>query len=68
MVGAAVAYLRVSGASQIDGTGFDRQHQSCAEYAQQNGLHLVDVFRAPVTTAKLAPIKHFRKQLSVNKT
>ena len=41
----AVTYLRVSGASQIDGDGFPRQRDVCNAYAKANGVNIVDEFR-----------------------
>lgn len=41
----AVTYLRVSGASQIDGDGFPRQRETCRAYAAANGITVVDEFR-----------------------
>lgn len=40
-----VAYLRVSGAAQLDGTGFERQQAACALYAEAHDLHLSDIYR-----------------------
>jgi len=37
----AVSYLRVSGASQVDGDGLPRQRAKVAEYAKQAGVELV---------------------------
>ena len=41
----AVTYLRVSGASQIEGDGFPRQREACNAYANANGMTIVDEFR-----------------------
>ena len=41
----AFAYLRVSGAGQIDGHGFDRQRTAVAEFAAKNGVRIVAEFR-----------------------
>ena len=41
----AVAYLRVSGTGQIDGTGFERQLDNCTRLAEQLGATIVQVFR-----------------------
>jgi len=41
----AFAYLRVSGAGQIDGHGFDRQRTAVAEFAAKNGVQIVAEFR-----------------------
>ena len=38
-------YLRVSGQSQIDGHGFDRQLESVRQYAEANGYEVIKVFR-----------------------
>lgn len=40
----AVAYLRVSGKSQIDGDGFPRQRETVERYAAQHGLTIVDEY------------------------
>jgi DNA invertase Pin-like site-specific DNA recombinase len=39
------AYLRVSGAAQIDGDGFERQLLACQAYAAANGYEIVEVFK-----------------------
>jgi DNA invertase Pin-like site-specific DNA recombinase len=41
----AFCYLRVSGKSQVDGDGFDRQAIACEAYAQANGLEITETFR-----------------------
>jgi len=41
MAATAVAYLRVSGKSQVDGDGFPRQREKIAGYAETEGLDLV---------------------------
>lgn len=41
----AVAYLRVSGNSQLDGTGFDRQLDACTQLASNKGFTLTETFR-----------------------
>jgi DNA invertase Pin-like site-specific DNA recombinase len=41
----AVAYYRVSGASQLAGDGFPRQVQTCHAYARSHGLELVGEYR-----------------------
>jgi len=41
----AVYYLRVSGASQLDGGGYDRQSEACARLARERGLEVVETFR-----------------------
>lgn len=41
----AVAYLRVSGASQVEGNGFDRQLMACHGYAALHGMSMTEVFR-----------------------
>jgi len=41
----AVAYLRVSGKSQIDGDGFPRQMEAIEKYAKANGLKIVGEYR-----------------------
>jgi len=38
-------YLRVSGASQIEGDGFERQLLACQAYAIANGYEIVEVFK-----------------------
>lgn len=40
----AVAYLRVSGQSQLEGTGFDRQVESCGKLAIAKGFSTVKLF------------------------
>jgi site-specific DNA recombinase len=44
-MGKAYCYLRVSGLGQVDGFGFDRQEETCREYAKRNGLEIVGVFK-----------------------
>lgn len=39
------AYLRVSGKSQIEGDGFDRQLLACENYATTHDLEIIRVFR-----------------------
>jgi DNA invertase Pin-like site-specific DNA recombinase len=41
----AFAYLRVSGAGQIDGHGFDRQRQAVADFAAKSGLDIAAEYR-----------------------
>jgi DNA invertase Pin-like site-specific DNA recombinase len=41
----AVAYLRVSGTSQIDGTGFERQDAQCRQLAASKDFTLTRVFQ-----------------------
>lgn len=41
----AFCYLRVSGKSQVDGDGFDRQALACEAYATANGLEIAEVFK-----------------------
>ncbi|WP_319409596.1 recombinase family protein [uncultured Desulfosarcina sp.] len=42
-------YLRVSGKSQIDGLGFDRQEEAVRAYCERNGCELVKVFKEQVS-------------------
>ena len=41
----AYAYLRVSGKTQIEGTGLDRQHDIIAAYAKSNNIEIVAEYR-----------------------
>jgi DNA invertase Pin-like site-specific DNA recombinase len=41
----AFAYLRVSGLSQVEGDGFDRQLAACHKYALAHNLAIVETFR-----------------------
>lgn len=41
----AICYLRVSGQSQIDGGGFDRQLEACQRFAASRDLEIVETFR-----------------------
>ena len=41
----AFIYLRVSGKSQIDGDGFDRQLIACESFAQTHAIEISEVFR-----------------------
>jgi len=38
-------YIRVSGKGQVDGDGFPRQEKAIREYAQRNGLEIVQIFK-----------------------
>lgn len=40
-----VAYLRVSGDSQVEAGGFDRQLEKCQHFATQKGFQLARIFR-----------------------
>lgn len=48
----AFAYLRVSGMSQVDGDGFERQLQACQKYAAANGYEITNVYREEGITGK----------------
>lgn len=50
----AVAYLRVSGASQVEGNGFDRQEQACRAYAINHNLSLTELFREEAVSGTTA--------------
>lgn len=41
----AVTYLRVSGAGQVEGDGFPRQREVCANYAAGNSIEVVGEYR-----------------------
>lgn len=41
----AFAYLRVSGKGQLEGDGFTRQLEAIRQYAKNNGIRIVKVFR-----------------------
>jgi len=41
----AVAYLRVSGASQLDGDGFGRQQDAITQYANAYGYEIMTMYR-----------------------
>ncbi|HEY9139664.1 MAG TPA: recombinase family protein [Bryobacteraceae bacterium] len=41
----AFAYLRVSGKSQIEGDGFERQERAICAYAKAHGVKIVEVFK-----------------------
>lgn len=43
----SVAYLRVSTEKQVDGSGFDRQSETCALQAQRDGAELTAVWFEP---------------------
>lgn len=49
---AALAYLRVSGLSQVEGQGFHRQEAACYDYAAKNDLEIVHVYREEGVTGK----------------
>jgi len=48
----AFIYLRVSGLSQVDGQGFDRQLAACEKYAKDNNIEIVHVYREEGVTGK----------------
>lgn len=48
----AYAYLRVSGASQLDGDGFERQMIACNLYAALHDLVIADVFKEEAVPGK----------------
>lgn len=48
----AFAYLRVSGGSQLDGDGFDRQHFAVAQFAAARGYDSVTYFREEAVPGK----------------
>lgn len=48
----AVAYLRVSGASQIEGNGFDRQLESVTAYASSHTMEIIGVYREEAVPGK----------------
>lgn len=45
MVVKAYGYLRVSGQSQIDGNGLDRQLEAVRKYAEANGYEVIKIFK-----------------------
>jgi site-specific DNA recombinase len=51
----AVAYLRVSGKGQVEGTGLDRQRDMCETYAKANGFSIVDTFTDEGVSGCLEP-------------
>ena len=48
----AVAYLRVSGKSQLDGDGYPRQRLAIGSYAAAAGLEIVREFREKAVAGK----------------
>ena len=48
----AFFYLRVSGTAQIDGFGFDRQEESCRNYAKKAGISVAGVYREDCSGTK----------------
>ncbi len=48
----AFGYLRVSGKSQLEGDGFDRQLLAIRKYATANNIKLVKVFREEAVSGK----------------
>ena len=48
----AVAYLRVSGASQIDGEGFGRQLDAITNYANSHGYELAGTYQEEAVSGK----------------
>lgn len=49
----ACAYIRVSGASQLSGTGFDRQSDICQAWANLRGFALTETFREEAVSGTL---------------
>ena len=49
---AAVAYLRVSGAGQLSGDGFDRQADTITKYAQTAGYKLIHTYQEEAVPGK----------------
>lgn len=46
------AYLRVSGAGQVEGDGFERQLAAVCNYAQANGIKVARIFREEGVSGK----------------
>jgi len=49
----AYLYIRVSGIGQLDGDGPERQEQFCREYAETNGIEIVQIFTESYTGKEL---------------
>ena len=49
----AVVYVRVSSASQVEGTSLETQEERCREYAEREGYEVVKVFREEGVSAKM---------------
>jgi len=49
----AYGYVRVSGKSQIDGYGFDRQEETIRAYAEKAGYEVVRIFREEAVSGTL---------------
>jgi DNA invertase Pin-like site-specific DNA recombinase len=50
----AFGYLRVSGKSQVEGDGFDRQKDKISAYAAANGIHIVKWYEEQGVSGTLA--------------
>lgn len=48
----AFVYMRVSGLSQVEGMGFNRQEAACNDYATKNSIEIVKVYREEGVSGK----------------
>lgn len=59
----AYGYLRVSGAGQIDGNGFDRQKKAITEFAKKSQLEIVHFYQEQVSGVKGEEDREVFKQM-----
>ena len=59
----AYGYLRVSGAGQIDGNGFDRQKKAISEFAKKSQLEIVHFYQEQVSGVKGEEDREVFKQM-----
>lgn len=61
-----IIYCRVSSIEQVDGTSLESQERTCREYAERNGIEVVDVFVDRGESAKTADRPQFLKAISLS--
>jgi site-specific DNA recombinase len=60
----AIIYVRVSSLEQVDGTSLESQERLCKEYAQKEGLNVLQVYIEKGESAKTANRTEFIKAVS----
>ena len=59
-----VIYCRVSSAAQVDGTSLEMQERQCRDYAERNGMEILQVFIEKGESAKTADRTEFNKAVA----
>lgn len=59
-----IIYCRVSSLDQVDGTSLESQERICREYAEREGIEVVEVFVDRGESAKTADRPQFLKAIS----